>query len=103
MQKSTFTFKFQKNKLGKISVGAKNVCSEFMKSQLEPANCLGVKNFAEIHHCEALRKAANQFIHKHFVNVIQCEEFLQLESHDLEELIQNDNIMVRIFQGSMSR
>ncbi|XP_028398335.1 kelch-like protein 12 [Dendronephthya gigantea] len=74
--------------------GAKRACSAFLESQLDPANCLGVKNFAETHHCESLRQAAEKFIHKHFVDLIKCEEFLQLECNDIKELIQNDNITI---------
>lgn len=65
-----------------------------MRNQLDPANCLGVKSFAETHHCGSLQQAAEKFIHKHFVDVIQCEEFLQLECNEVKELIQNDNITV---------
>ncbi|CAB4000819.1 kelch 12 [Paramuricea clavata] len=74
--------------------GAKKACSEFLRNQLDPANCLGVKSFAETHHCGSLQQAAEKFIHKHFVDVIQCEEFLQLECNEVKELIQNDNITV---------
>jgi hypothetical protein len=65
-----------------------------LENQLDPANCLGVKSFAEAHHCASLQESAEKFMHKHFVDVIQCEEFLQLECNEVKELIQSDNITV---------
>ena len=66
-----------------------------MEHQLDPANCLGVMSFAEIHHCDSLKEAAQNYIYKHFVDVIQSEEFLKLECSEVKELIQSDNISVR--------
>lgn len=53
-----------------------------------------MKSFAETHHCALLRQAAEKFIQKHFVDVIQCEEFLQLEWNEVKDFIQDDNITV---------
>ena len=71
-----------------------SACCEFLEQQLDPSNCLGIKTFAETHSCEELRKAAEKYILKHFVNLVESEEFLQLSSEDVESLIKCDNLTV---------
>lgn len=65
-----------------------------MEQQLDPSNCLGIKTFAETHGCEELRKAAEKYILKHFVDLVDSEEFLQLENEDVVSLIKCDNLTV---------
>ena len=71
-----------------------SACCEFLEQQLDPSNCLGIKTFAETHSCEELRKAAEKYILKHFVTLVESEEFLQLSSEDVESLIKCDNLTV---------
>ena len=71
-----------------------NACCEFLEQQLDPSNCLGIRSFAEAHGCEELRKAAEKYILKHFVDLVDSEEFLQLSSEDVETLIKCDNLTV---------
>lgn len=63
-----------------------------MEQQLDPSNCLGIKTFAETHGCEELRKAAEKYILKHFVDLVDSEEFLQLDNEDVVSLIKCDNL-----------
>lgn len=65
-----------------------------MEQQLDPSNCLGIKTFAETHGCEELRKAAEKYILKHFVDLVDSEEFLQLDNEDVVSLIKCDNLTV---------
>ena len=65
-----------------------------MEQQLDPSNCLGIKTFAETHGCEELRKAAEKYILKHFVDLVDSEEFLQLDDEDVVSLIKCDNLTV---------
>ena len=65
-----------------------------MEQQLDPSNCLGIKTFAETHGCEELRKAAEKYILKHFVDLVDSEEFLQLGNEDVVSLIKCDNLTV---------
>ena len=69
-------------------------CCDFLEEQLDPSNCLGIKAFAETHGCEELRKAAEKYILKHFVELVDSEEFLQLDNEDLVSLIKCDNLTV---------
>lgn len=76
------------------SLGVQNACCEFLEQQLDPSNCLGIRSFAETHGCEELRQAAEKYILKHFVDLVDSEEFLQLTSEDVESLIKCDNLTV---------
>ena len=76
------------------SLGVQNACCEFLEQQLDPSNCLGIRSFAETHGCEELRNAAEKYILKHFVDLVDSEEFLQLTSEDVESLIKCDNLTV---------
>ncbi|XP_078353958.1 kelch-like protein 12 [Oculina patagonica] len=74
--------------------GVQKACCEFLEQQLDPSNCLGIKTFAETHGCEELRKAAEKYILKHFVDLVDSEEFLQLDNEDVVSLIKCDNLTV---------
>jgi len=70
-------------------------CEMFLKNQLSPHNCLGIKKFAEIHSCHTLKSATQEYIYEHFSHIVQnSEEFLQLRPAELEELIRSNEIEV---------
>ena len=77
-----------------LFAGVQKACCEFLEQQLDPSNCLGIKTFAETHGCEELRKAAEKYILKHFVDLVDSEEFLQLDNEDVVSLIKCDNLTV---------
>ncbi|XP_075235840.1 kelch like ECH associated protein 1 isoform X5 [Lycorma delicatula] len=72
-----------------------NACCTFLEHQLDPSNAIGIADFAEQHNCTNLRQKANQFIVQHFSQVSQEEEFLQLSSIQLVELIRKDELNVQ--------
>lgn len=74
----------------------KLACSEFLEKQLDPANCVGIQAFAENHGCDSLQEAAQMFAFKYFEEVIQHEEFKALDSKDVENLINSDEIQVNM-------
>ena len=65
-----------------------------MESQLDPSNCLGIRDFAETHNCVDLMQAAEVFSQKHFPEVVQHEEFILLSQGEVEKLIKCDEIQV---------
>ncbi|CAF1639779.1 unnamed protein product, partial [Adineta ricciae] len=69
-------------------------CALFLASQLEPANCLGIYCFADLHNCAQLKQAALSFIWSHFAAVVHSDEFLTLKANEVEDLIQSDEIEV---------
>lgn len=76
--------------------GVKQACCEFLESQLDPSNCLGIRDFAETHNCVDLMQAAEVFSQKHFPDVVQHEEFILLCQEEVEKLIKCDEIQVKV-------
>jgi len=74
----------------------KRACCDFLDSQLDPTNCLGIRDFADTHNCVDLMQAAELFSQKHFPEVVQHEEFMLLCQAEVEKLIKCDEIQVRI-------
>ncbi|XP_035501436.1 kelch-like protein 12 isoform X1 [Scophthalmus maximus] len=72
--------------------GVKRACCDFLESQLDPSNCLGIRDFAETHNCLDLMQAAELFSQKHFSEVVQHEEFMLLGQTEVEKLIKCDEI-----------
>ena len=53
--------------------------------QLHPANCLGIRRFADTHACEDLLTQSHQFALSNFIDVCDTEEFLLLQAKDVGE------------------
>lgn len=64
-------------------------CCEFLKRQLDPSNCLGIRAFADTHSCRELLRIADKFTQHNFQEVrnwncdvkyinVACESFQQL-------------------------
>lgn len=73
----------------------KDLCSSYMKLQLNTSNSLGIKSFADFHNCSELHEAAVKFVDDNFVDVCKSEEFLQLSLQGLLDLLQRDQLTVR--------
>jgi len=72
-----------------------HACCEFMASHLHPSNCIGVRNFAELHgHCELVSRA-DQFILRHFTSVAASDEFHEMTADNLNAIIQSSYLNVR--------
>ncbi|XP_077285162.1 kelch-like ECH-associated protein 1B [Arctopsyche grandis] len=72
-----------------------DACCVFLERQLDPTNAIGIANFAEQHGCNELKQKASQFIERHFTQVCQEEEFLQLSTIQLISLIRKDELNVQ--------
>lgn len=46
-----------------------DVCCEFLKRQLDPTNCLGIRAFADTHSCRELLRIADKFTQHNFQEV----------------------------------
>ena len=62
-------------------------CCEFMASHLHPSNCVGVRNFAELHGHSELVAAADEFMLDNFTSVAQSDEFIEMTPHNLAALV----------------
>lgn len=70
-------------------------CSRLCGVRLHPKNCLGVRQFAETMMCTTLYDSANTFLHQHFVDVSLSEEFLNLRTEEVLELVGCDELNVK--------
>lgn len=69
-----------------------DVCCEFLKRQLDPSNCLGIRAFADTHACRDLLHVADKFTHQNFLDV----------SSDVQQKI-TSQCLVHIFDVSCFR
>ena len=72
-----------------------DVCCEFLKQQLHPSNCLGIRAFADTHACRDLLRIADKYTQQHFLEVMESEEFLELPVSQLMDIISSDELNVR--------
>jgi kelch-like protein 20 len=83
-----------------------DVCCEFLKRQLDPSNCLGIRAFADTHACRELLRIADKFTQHNFQEVMEHEEFLLLPLSQLIDIISSDELNVRseeqVFQAVMN-
>jgi len=83
-----------------------DVCCEFLKRQLDPSNCLGIRAFADTHACRDLLRIADKFTQHNFQEVMEHEEFLLLPLPQLIDIISSDELNVRseeqVFQAVMN-
>ncbi|TKS72839.1 Kelch-like protein 3 [Collichthys lucidus] len=63
----------------------RQVCCEFLQSQLHPTNCLGIRAFADLHTCTQLLNQSHAYAEQHFTEVVQGEEFLGLSLQQVFE------------------
>ncbi|KAI1303668.1 Ring canal kelch -like protein [Halotydeus destructor] len=70
-----------------------NTCVDYVRSQMNPENALGIYQFAELLGCLDLQHFALNYVQNTFVPItLTSEEFLQLEQTRLVELISSDYI-----------
>ncbi|XP_059093386.1 kelch-like protein diablo [Tigriopus californicus] len=83
-----------------------DVCCVFLKRQLDPSNCLGIRAFADTHACRELLRVADKFTYHNFQEVIEHEEFLLLPLSQLIEICSSDELNVRteeqVYQAIMT-
>ena len=62
-----------------------------LKTRLTPS---GIQSFADMYSCTELELAARRYIYSHFLDAIQQEEFLQLATEQLIDLLKSDQLQV---------
>lgn len=72
----------------------RDYCCEYLKEQLHPSNCLGIRDFADIQGCVDLVNDADTYIEQHFSEIIQYDEFFNLQPDQIANLIKSDRLTV---------
>lgn len=84
----------------------RDACCDYLQLQLDASNCLGIREFADIHGCPDLFNYADQYVQQHFCEVVQSEEFLNLSYDHVLALIQNDQLLVtseeRVYESAIA-
>ena len=69
-------------------------CSEFLETQLHPGNVLSLREHARLHNCQRLFKICSDFVFHNFKEVSEREEFFDLPSDQLLEMVADDQLRV---------
>ena len=72
----------------------RHLCCVFLKEQLDPMNCIGIRHFVSLHTCKRFLKVVDEFIKKHFCEVITSEEFTSVPYDILKSLLSCDDLNV---------
>ena len=68
-------------------------CCELLAEHLHVSNCLGVKEFAAMYHCDSLEQTAYNFATENFALVVEKgEELSELSYESLVEYLSSDSI-----------
>nr|CAB3259663.1 kelch-like protein 18 [Phallusia mammillata] len=73
----------------------KDFCCDFLKKQLHPNNCLGIRQFGEMLMCMPLVEKANSYLHQHFVEVSKSEEFLLHTKESVINILSRNELHVK--------
>lgn len=73
----------------------RDACCDYLQTQLDPSNVLGIRDFADLHGCIDLLNYAETYIEQHFTEVIQFDEFLNLTHTQVLNLIKSDRLCVQ--------
>jgi kelch-like protein 20 len=63
--------------------------------QLDPSNCLGIREFADTHSCVELMQISEKYLLYNYIDVTESDEFLLLTPKQLIHIISNDDLNVR--------
>jgi len=70
-------------------------CADFLKWQVSPSNCIGLREFANAHNCSELQALAERYTRRHFMAVVNGEEFVDMSLDQLKGLISDDELQVK--------
>lgn len=81
-------------------VSVKCACEEFLIRLLDVDNCLGMHAFAHLHLCCRLEREARRMMLNRFTDLLQQEEFLELDCEQMKSLlsasftVQRDDVLI---------
>ena len=74
----------------------KVVSGRFLGQMMNHSNCISTFYLAEKYHCDDLFTESKNFIQENFASVAFMDEFLSLESNEVERWLSNDEITVKV-------
>ncbi|KAG8437047.1 hypothetical protein GDO86_007939 [Hymenochirus boettgeri] len=81
------------------------LCCDFLKEQIEPANCVGFFQFSEQLACQPLLEFTESYIHSHFIEVQTGDEFSTLTKDQLLRLLRSEELCIedeyQVFSAAM--
>ncbi|XP_075688180.1 actin-binding protein IPP [Rhinoderma darwinii] len=82
------------------------LCCDFLKEQIDPGNCIGFFQFSEQLACQHLLEFTECYIHAHFPEVQQEDEFQTLTKEQLIRLLRSEDLCIedehQVFSAAMS-
>ncbi|XP_069837359.1 actin-binding protein IPP [Dendropsophus ebraccatus] len=82
------------------------LCCDFLKEQIDPGNCIGFFQFSEQLACQPLLEFTESYIHAHFPEVQQGDEFMALTKEQLIRLLRSEELCIedehQVFTAAMS-
>lgn len=81
-------------------ISVKRACEEFLIRLLDVDNCLGMHAFAHLHLCCRLEREARRMMLNRFTDLLQQEEFLELDCEHMKSLlsasftVQRDDVLI---------
>ena len=72
----------------------KSFAAEFLAQDLSTLNCVSTFHIANMYFCEKLICSTRKFILSNFTVVAETEDFMNLTSHEVEEWIASDEIVI---------
>lgn len=74
--------------------GVEKNCIEFYTTIFSAANCIGIRDMADLLNMADLKVKAHTFVLEHFLDVSKNEEYLQLDVDEVSVLLKNNQLNV---------
>ncbi len=71
-----------------------DACFDFLRNNMDYANCIGIAYLAEKYHCRKAQLDAEEFSRQNFRAVSKTNEFLQLDLEQVIQLVASDELNV---------
>ncbi|KAJ8317347.1 hypothetical protein KUTeg_005251, partial [Tegillarca granosa] len=76
--------------------GLIKACCDFLQSEIDSENCIGIRNFARTYFCHALERHAFRYILHNFGDIFtRSMEYLQLNIDEVCEILSSDDLNVK--------
>ena len=72
----------------------RDLCCQFLETQLDPSNCLGIRKFTEAHGCANFLEVVDNFVLENFREVMKSEEYALLPCELLIKVISSDDLNI---------